>query len=74
MEDWTKRFSVAALCGFFAFVVGLPVSCGGMLIYSEYRFGDVERGGPAALMGGLIGGAVMALVVFVVVWRKAGTR
>ena len=32
MNDWTKRFALAGLLGFFVFVFALPVSCCGFVV------------------------------------------
>jgi hypothetical protein len=74
MEDWTKRFALAALLAFFAGLFALPLSCGGLVLRNEHVYGDVERGGPEALLGGMGISLCVAVLVFVLVWRKSRPR
>ncbi len=73
-DGWTKRFSVAALLGFFVFVFALPVSCCGFVLYNEHLYGDVQSGGPQAVLKAMGLSAVIACVVVAVVWRKTRPR
>ena len=70
MADWTKRFALAALLGFFSFFFALTVSCCGFMLYSEHLNGDAQRGGPPAGRGAMGLSAVLALLVSAAVWRK----
>jgi hypothetical protein len=74
MESYLRRFALALLCGFLAFVVTLPVGCGTLLLYSEHLNGDAQAGGPQALLGGLAVGAVSAALVVALVWVKTAPR
>ena len=74
MEDWTKRFALAALLGFLAFVFALPVSCCGFVIYNEHLYGDVQSGGPEAILKAFGVSAAMALLVASLVWRRSRPR
>ena len=74
MEDWTKRFALAALVGFFAGLFALPVSCGGFVLYNEHLYGDVQSGGPEAVLKAIATAALVGLGVAVLVWRKARPR
>ncbi len=74
MNDWTKRFALAGLLGFFVFVFTLPVSCCGFVIYNEHLYGDVQSGGPAAVLKAMALSAVLALLVGAMVWRKSRPR
>ncbi len=74
MNDWTKRFALAGLLGFFVFVFALPVSCCGFVIYNEHLYGDVQSGGPAAVLKAMALSAVLALLVGAMVWRKSRPR
>ena len=74
MEDWTKRFAFAALLAFFAGLFALPVSCCGFVLYHEHLYGDVEQGGPTAVLSAMGVAFVAALVIFAVVWRKSRPR
>lgn len=74
MEDWTKRFALAALFGFIAFVFALPVSCMGFVVYNEHLYGDVQHGGPAAVLRGGGTGLLIALLVAIFVWRRTRPR
>lgn len=71
MDDWTKRFALAALLGFFVFVFALPVSCCGFVLYNEHIYGDVASGGPAAILGAMALSAVLASLAGLLVWRKS---
>ena len=72
MQDWTKRLAMSALFAFWAFVFALPVSCGALVLYSEHLYGDVERGGVMAVLGGMGFSAAVALGVFAWVWWRSG--
>lgn len=74
MNDWTKRFAIAALIGFLVFVFALPVSCCGFVFYNEHLYGDAQSGGPAAILKAMGFSAVLALVVAGLVWRKSRLR
>jgi hypothetical protein len=74
MEDWTKRFALAALIGFFSALLAVPVACGGLLLVNQHRFGDVQAGGPAAVLGGMGCGVVVGIAVALVVWLKSRPR
>ena len=74
MEDWTKRFALAALVGFFAGLFALPVSCGGFVLLNEHRYGDVGSGGPEAVLSGMAVAFAVGLLVFWLVWRKTRPR
>ena len=74
MDDWTKRFAIAGLLGFFVFVFALPVSCCGFVVYNEHLYGDVQSGGPAAILKAMALSAVLALLVGLLVWRKSRPR
>ena len=70
MEDWTKRFALAALLSFVAFFFALPVSCAGFLVYNEHLRGDVQSAGPEAILKAFGAASVVTLLVFVTVWRR----
>ena len=74
MDEWTKRFAIAGLLGFFVFVFALPVSCCGFVIYNEHLYGDVQSGGPAAILKAMALSAILAVAVGVLVWRKSRPR
>ena len=74
MEDWTNRFALAALVGFFAGLFALPVACGGFVLVNEHRYGDVQSGGPGAMLGGMAMSAVVAIGVMLLVLRKTRPR
>lgn len=74
MNDWAKRLAMVALVGFVVFFFALPVSCCGFVLYNEHLYGDVERGGPAALLKAMLVSAVLAGVVMVLAWRKSRPR
>ena len=74
MSDWTKRFALAALLGFVGFVFALPVSCCGFVLYNEHLYGDVQSGGPQAILSAMGLSAVIALALAAVVWRKTRPR
>ena len=74
MEDWTKRMPLAALLGFGVFVFALPVSCCGYVIYNEHLYGDVQSGGPEAILKAMGTAAILATIVAMVVWRRTGRR
>ena len=70
-DDWSKRFAIAALLGFFVFVLALPVSCCGFVLYNEHLYGDVESGGPQALLSAMGLSAILAVLVGYVIMRKS---
>lgn len=74
MNDWTKRFALAALVSFFVFVFAVPVSCGGFVLYNEHLYGDMQSGGPEAVLKAFGVSAVLAVLVGVLVWRRMGRR
>lgn len=74
MNDWTKRLAMAALFGFVTFFFALPVSCCGFVLYNEHLYGDVQAGGPAAIVKAMSVSAALAGVVMVVAWRKSRPR
>ena len=74
MEGWANRFALAALVGFFAGLVSLPVACGGFVLVNEHRYGDVQSGGPGAVLGGMAVGALVGVGVMVLVLRKTRPR
>jgi hypothetical protein len=72
MNDIWKRASAALLAGFVSFVIALPVACGGLMLYSEHVYGDIDANGPASILGGM--GIALILAVLVVVftfWKTA---
>ena len=74
MEDWTKRFAVSALMGFVTFVFALPVSCCGFVMYNEHLYGDVQSGGPVAILRAMGTALVLALIVASWMWRRSAPR
>lgn len=74
MTDWTKRFAVSALAGFLIFVFAVPLSCSGFVLLNEHRYGDVDQGGPAAILSALGLSALLALGIGFVIWRKTRPR
>lgn len=70
MQDWTKRFALAALVAFFAGLFALPVSCGGFVLYNEHLYGDVQSGGPEAILKAFGVSFLVAAGAFWLVWRK----
>lgn len=73
-ENWTKRFAVSALVGFLVFVLALPISCCGFVIYNEHLYGDVESGGPQAILSAMALSAVLAILVGFVLMRKSRSK
>lgn len=74
MQDWTKRLAFAALLGFVTFFFALPVSCCGLVLYNEHLHGDVQAGGPGAILKAMSVSAALACIVMVLVWRRSGRR
>lgn len=74
MNDWTKRFALAGLVGFLVFFFALPVSCSGFILYNEHLYGDVQSGGPDAILKAMGLATVLALLAAVLVWRRARPR
>lgn len=74
MEDWTKRLAMAALLGFVTFFFALPVSCCGFVLHNQHLYGDVEHGGPAAILKAMAVSALIAVGVGVLVWRRSRPR
>jgi len=74
LGDWTKRLALAGLLGFVVFFFALPISCGGFVLLNEHRYGDVESGGPAAILSAMGLSAGLALVVAGVVWWRSRPR
>lgn len=72
--DWTPRFAVAALVGFFAGLIAMPVACGGFMMANEHRFGDVQSGGPYAVLGGMAVGAAVGIATMLLIWSKTRPR
>jgi hypothetical protein len=69
VEDFVQRMAGALLCGFVTLVVTVPVACGGLMIYSQHVYGDVDARGPASMLGGMtIAGILALLVVVLVMW------
>lgn len=74
MDALLRRLALALLCGFGSFVVALPVACGGLLAYSEHINGDVQSGGPQALLGGMALAGMLAVLMVVLVFVKSAPR
>ena len=74
MEDWTKRFALASLVAFLAGLVAVPVSCGGFVLYNEHLYGDVQSGGPEAVLKAFGVAAMVAGGAFWLVWRNSRPR
>jgi hypothetical protein len=72
METSLRRLAFALLCGFGTFVLTLPVACGALVLYGEH--GDVQSGGPQAVLGGMAIGAVLSILVAGFVWVKSASR
>jgi undecaprenyl pyrophosphate phosphatase UppP len=70
---WT-RLAGALLAGFGAFVLGLPIACGSLMLYSEHVYGDVDSGGPSSMLGGMVIAAILALLTVVWVMLKSAPR
>ncbi len=71
MNDWTKRLALAVLLGFLTFFFALPVSCCGFVLYNEHLYGDVQSGGPQAILSAMGLSALLAFIVAAVVWRRS---
>lgn len=74
MLDWTKRLALGALLGFFAGLFAWPVACGGIVLLNQHRFGDVESGGSAAVLGGMAIAVLVGCAVALLTWRKTRPR
>ena len=74
MNDWTKRLALAGLVGFLVFFFALPVSCSGFMLYNEHLYGDVQSGGPDAILKAMGLAAVLSFVVSLLVWRRSRPR
>jgi hypothetical protein len=72
--DWTPRFALAALIGFFAGLLTLPVACGGFVFANQQRFGDVQSNGPGAVLGGMAVGAIVGIGTTLLIWSKSKPR
>ena len=72
MTDWTKRLALSALLGFAVFFFAVPVSCCGFVIYNEHLYGDVQSGGPAAILKALGLSLGLALCAGIATWRRTG--
>lgn len=64
----------AMLAGFGAFVLGFPIACGSLMLYSEHVYGDVDASGPSSMLGGMVIAAILALLTIVWVMRKSAQR
>ena len=60
--------------GFFVFVFALPVSCCGFVLYNEHLYGDVESGGPQAILTAIAVSAVLALLVGLILMRRSRSK
>ncbi len=74
MDDWPKRLAIALLFGFFAFLFAVPMSCAGFVVYNEHLYGDVQSGGPAALLKAFGVAVVVSVLVSGFVWRRLRPR
>jgi hypothetical protein len=75
VHDLWKRIALALLSGFVTFFAGLPVACGGLMLYSEHVYGDVNTRGPESLLGGMaMAGMLSVLVVALVFWKSSPRR
>jgi hypothetical protein len=74
METSLRRLAFALLCGFGTFVLTLPAACGALVLYGEQMNGDVQSGGPQAVLGGMAIGAVLSILVAGFVWVKSASR
>ena len=52
----------------------LPVSCGGFVLYNEHLHGDVQSGGPQAVLRAMCVAASVGAGVFALVWLKTRPR
>ncbi len=69
MDNFVQRMAAALLCGFVSLVVTVPVACGGLMIYSQHVYGDVDARGPASMLGGMaIAGILAIMVVVLAMW------
>lgn len=73
-HDGTARFALATLVGFFAGLVALPVACSGFNLLNEHRYGDVQYGGPGAVLGGMAAGLVIGIGTALLLWSKTRPR
>jgi len=71
MNLWT-RLAAALLSGFVSVVVAVPVGCGALMLYSEHGNGDMQTGGPQALLGGIAFACVLGALIAVLVFLKIG--
>ncbi len=71
MNLWT-RLAAALLSGFASLVLALPVACGGLMLYSGHVNGDMQAGGPPAILGGLALAGVLGVLVALLVFLKIG--
>jgi hypothetical protein len=74
MDDLWTRMAAAVLAVFGSFVAMLPVACGGLMLYSEHVYGDVDARGPASMLGGLAIAGVMGVLVTALVLLKTRRR
>jgi hypothetical protein len=69
VDNFVQRMAAALLCGFVSLVVTVPVACGGLMIYSQHVYGDVDARGPASMLGGMaIAGILAIMVVVLAMW------
>jgi hypothetical protein len=69
VDNFVQRVAGALLCGFVSLVITVPVACGGLMIYSQHVYGDVDARGPASILGGMaIAGILAMMVVVLVMW------
>ena len=74
MKDRTTRFAASTTAGLIVFFLATPVSCCGFVLLNEHRTGDVEGGGPAAILAAMGLAIVLACLGGALVWRKTGPR